>query len=661
MMYKSYKPKSFRNRFPQKSEEEERNKSKKEEPVLKKNTEQEQMVHRTRTPQQIRLNPSRTKTSPRESDSGVSVAGDNQGGERIVHTRRPQITKFRKVSGSSSPVPAGDKLRVMVLGGCEEVGRNMTVFEYGNDIVIVDMGLQFPEEDMPGIDYIIPNISYLKGKENRIRGVIITHGHYDHIGAISHIIPELGYPPIYTAPLTAGLIRKRHQDFRGVQPLKIQNVDNTTKLQLGKAFRISFFDINHTIPDSFWVILDTPIGRIIHTGDFKFDDEPIIEKPVDIEDVKRIVAERPIKLFMVDSTNASRPGHQLSEGTVAREIESIFKTISGRIIIGTFASNLIRVQSILTIAEKYGRRVMLEGRSMNNYAEVAHELGLLKYKKGTIVEWNEAQRLADSQMVIICTGAQGEKNAVLMRIANGEHKYLSIKKGDTVMFSSSVIPGNERTIQNLRDGLTRGGAKVINYEMMDIHAGGHMRREDLRDLIRLTRPQYYMPIEANHYMLRDHADIASEEGYPPEKLLVADNGQIVEVTRDRVILTEERVPTDYVFVDGLGVGDVSEIVLRDRRVMAEDGMLVVIVTIDKKTGRLMQNPDLISRGFIYMKEHKELVELTRSKVKKLLKDKDNNSPAFETYIKSKIRNEIGEFLYGKTKRRPLILPVLIEV
>jgi ribonuclease J len=575
--------------------------------------------------------------------------------------RQNALKKIRETKQVFTRGTDTNTLKVAVLGGCEEIGRNMTVLEYGNDIVIIDMGLQFPEEDMPGIDYIIPNVSSLLEKKDRIRGVIVTHGHFDHIGAISHLIPELGYPTIYTAPLTAGLIRRRHQDFKDQPELRIQIVDPSTQLLLGKSFRVSFFAVTHTIPDSMWVLLDTPVGRIVHTGDFKFDPEPIIGNPVDKESVRRIAHEKKIRLFLVDSTNASKPGHQLSEGDVAREIDGIFGTINGRIIIGTFASNIIRIQSIISIAEQHGRRVMLEGRSLHNAVEVAHELGLLKFQKGTLVEGSEGLKMSPERLVIVCTGAQGEKNAVLMRIANNEHKYLAIKKGDTVLFSSSVIPGNERTIQSLRDGLTRAGAKVINYEMMDIHAGGHMKADDLRELIHLVQPEYYMPIHANHYMLRDHAEIAYQEGYDEKHVFVADNGQVVEVTMDEARLTEERLPSDYVFVDGLGVGDVSEIVLRDRRVMAADGMLVIIVTVEKKTGKLVQNPDLISRGFIYMKENKDLVEQTRLRVKKLLKDKDSQSPAFEQYLKTKIRNDIGQFLFTKTKRRPLILPVLIEV
>ena len=553
-----------------------------------------------------------------------------------------------------------EKLRVIPLGGMEEVGRNMMVLEYNDDIIIIDMGLQFPEEDMPGIDYIIPNISYLRDKVNKIRGVIITHGHYDHIGAVPHLIGQLGNPVIYTGALTAGILRKRQEDYRGAPKLNLAQIDERSKIKLGRSFRIEFFRVNHNIPDSFGVVIKTPIGTIVHTGDFKFDENPVHDKPIDFNRLKTIARDK-ILLLMSDSTNAEHPGHQLSESQVGVELSTILAEAKGRIIAGTFASNLSRVQLLVALAEEHGRKVLIEGRSLNDNLEIVRDLGYTKIKKNTIVSWHEAKDLPDNKLLIICTGAQGEKNAVLMRLANMEHKYLKLKKGDTIIFSSSVIPGNERTVQSLKDTLYRHGAKVIHYQMMDIHAGGHAKQEDLKKLINIFRPKFFMPIEANYYMLVIHGEVAQQAGIPEKSILIPNNGQIVEITKNGAKLSSQQVPSDYVFVDGLGVGDISEIVLRDRRVMAEDGMLVVIVTIRQKTGELVQNPDLISRGFIYMKENKNLVEETRNKVKVLLKDKDHHSPAFENYLKNKIRNEIGDFLWKKTNRRPMILPVLIEV
>ncbi len=586
-------------------------------------------------------------------------------GEAQVYRPKNSDLRRRKSTPNKRPPQKDDKLKIMVLGGLEEVGRNMTLMEYGKDIIIIDMGLQFPEEDMPGIDYIIPNISYLKGKEANIRGVVITHGHYDHIGAVSHLVPKLGDPIIYTGKLTAGLIEKRHEDFKKNHKLKFQHIDSDSKLRLGK-FNVEFFRVNHNIPDSFGVVVRTPLGTVIHTGDFKFDHSPINDEPADLNKIAQIGAQGVLAL-MSDSTDAEHPGHQLSETAAGDTLEKIFENSEGRIIIGTFASLLSRVQQIISIAEKLGKKVLVEGRSMNSNIEIAHKLGYLKFNASTLVDEKNFKNVPDNKLIIIGTGAQGERNAVLMRIANNEHRYLTIKKNDTVVFSSSVIPGNERTIQRLKDTFYRHGARVVHYKMMDVHAGGHAKQEDLKLMMRLTQPKYFIPIEANHYMLVIHGDLAKEVGITESNIFIADNGQIMEFSRKprskEVIgrLTERKVPSDYVMVDGLGVGDVSQIVLRDRQMMAEDGMFVVIVTVDKKTGRLMSSPDIISRGFVYMKESKKLIESARAKVKKILQDNDPKSPAYGDYIKDKIRNNIGQFLYSKTKRRPMVLPVVIEV
>jgi len=553
------------------------------------------------------------------------------------------------------------KLKIIVLGGLEEVGRNMTLLEYGQDIIIIDMGLQFPEEDMPGIDYIIPNISYLKGKEKNIRGVIITHSHYDHIGAIPHIMPKIGNPIIYTARLSAGIIQKRQEEYRSAPKLKFYIIDENSHLKLGQ-FNVEFFRVNHNVPDSFGIVVRTPVGTIIHTGDFKIDHSPINDKPADLNKIA-LIGGQGVLALMADSTNAEEEGYQISETKVSEELERIFENAKGRLIVGTFASLLNRVQQVITMAEKFNRKVMIEGRSMTTNVEIAHKLGYLKIKPGTLIESENyhEKKFPDDKIVIIGSGAQGEQNAFLVRFAEDEHKYLHVKEGDTIIFSSSVIPGNERTIQSLKDTLYRKGGKVIHYKLMDVHAGGHAKKEDLKLLIRLLQPEYYIPIEANHYMLRINGEIAQELGIPKENIFIADDGQVMEFTKKGGHLTREFVPADYVMVDGLGVGDVSNIVLRDRRVMSADGMLVVIATIERKTGRLIGNPDIISRGFVYMKENKKLIEATRMKVKKICEDHDTKSPAFDDMIKNKIRDEIGQYLYTQTKRRPMILPVVIKV
>ncbi len=591
--------------------------------------------------------------------------------QRASSARRGRFGRARAASDKPASAERGtvyqkDKLKIMVMGGLEEVGRNMTIIEYNKEIIIIDMGLQFPEEDMHGIDYIIPNISYLEGKEDWVRGVIITHGHYDHIGAIPHLMGKIGNPPMFMGKMAAGIVKKRAAEFKRCPKLNISTIDETSRLSLGESFKIEFLRVNHSIPDCFAIIVRTPLGTIVHTGDFKIDYTPVNDKPADLNRIAQLGGQG-ILMLMSDSTDATHPGYQISESSIGDEMGKLFEKIDGRIIIGTFASQLSRVQKIFDLAAKYGRKIYLQGRSMNDNVEIAHQIGYLKFNPKILIQNdNEFRRLPDNKVIIVGTGAQGEANAFMMRVVNGAHRTVKLKDGDTVILSSSVIPGNERTIQNLMDMVVRQGAKIINYEMMDIHAGGHAKEEDLKLMMRLLKPEYFMPIEGNHFMLRAHAELAEQVGIPKEKIFVADNGQAVEFVRNargEVVgkLTEERAVTDYVMVDGLGVGDVSSIVMRDRRVMADDGMIVIIATIDGRTGEPIGNPDIISRGFIYMKENKALIEKTRMKVKKIVKDHDPRTPAADDYIKNKVRNDIGQFLFTQTKRRPMVLPVVIKV
>ncbi len=597
-----------------------------------------------------------------------------------TYTKKPRVAS-RQAHGARNRTPhlkgtiketldpaLPGKLRVMVVGGLEEVGRNMTIIEYNKEIIIIDMGLQFPEEDMLGIDYIIPNISYLRGKEDWIKGVIITHGHMDHIGGIPHIMGEIGNPPMYTGKLTAGLVRKRVEEHRKCPELAIKLIDDTSKEQIGKNFNVEFLRVNHSIPDSFAVIINTPLGTVIHTGDFKIDYSPVNDKPADLNRIAQIGG-KGVLMLMSDSTDATHPGYQVSESAIGDEMDKMFEKATGRIIIGTFASQISRVQKILDLAAKHGRRVSLQGRSMNNNVEIAHQIGYLKFNPKILVEDNMLRQVPDEKTIVVGTGAQGESNAFLRRVVNGEHRSIYLKKGDTVIFSSSVIPGNERSIQTLMDMIVRQGSRAINYRMMDVHAGGHAKQEDLKLMMRLIKPEYLMPIEGNHFMLRAHADLAEAVGINSQNIFVGDNGQIIEFEPKKVAgitkavgeITQSRIPSEYVMVDGLGVGDISNIVLRDRRMMSEDGMIVVIATIDNRTGNIIGNPDIISRGFVYMKENKDLIENTRMRVKKIVEDNDARTPADDDHIKNKIRNDVGQFLFSRTKRRPMVLPVVIKV
>lgn len=574
------------------------------------------------------------------------------------HTVRPQAKSVQTFTA-----PSGDTVRVIVLGGLEEVGRNCTLIEYKNDIILVDMGLQFPEEDMHGVDYIIPNMSYLKGKEKNVRGVIITHGHYDHIGAIPHVVPNIGSPTVYALPIAAGIIKKRQTDFQGSK-VNVKDINIDTELKLG-VFKVHFFHINHNIPDSAGIVIETPAGVICHTGDWKFDYHPVGSPPADLHKIARL-GEQGVLLLMGDSTNASLPGHQTSEKVIGDELRTILEKAPGRVIVGTFASLLSRVKQIMEISELLGRKVALDGYSMKTNVEIARGLGYIHISSKTLIPMEQVNRLSDDKVTIICTGAQGEKNAALSRIAHDEHRSLRIKKDDTVIFSSSVIPGNEASVQRLKDTFYRKRARVLHKDIMDVHAGGHAKQEDIKLMLTLFKPKYYMPIEGNHFLLRENAQVAYSLGWREEDVFVADNGQIVELWKDKknegqAKLTEQKVPTEYIFVDGLGVGDVSQVVLRDRQALADDGIVVVITQVEKRTGKLIGTPDIVSRGFVHMKENKELIRDTRRLISSVVDNKDSKSLADLDYIKNTIRDKVGQFLFKKTERRPMILPVVLEV
>ena len=593
---------------------------------------------------------------------GRSSAGGGGAFSRPARMNTYKHKPYLKTGSDTDALQAttDQRLRISVLGGNEEIGRNMTMIEYGNDIILIDMGLQFPDEDMPGVDYIIPNVSCLKGKERNIRGVIITHAHFDHIGGIPHLIPRLGNPPIFSTDLTCAIIKKRQDDHRDVPPLNLHVIKAHDVLKLG-SFSVEFFGVAHSVPSSMGVIVNTPCGIVVHTGDFKLDSEPGAQSIQETEKIKKL-GERNVLALMIDSTNASQPGKQLPEIDIQHNIDEIIANAKGRVIIGTFASMIARIQQIILACERQGRKVAVEGFSMRSNIQIAQELGYMKVQKGTLIETKQINSYPREKVAIVCTGAQGEERAVLMRIANREHPFIEIEPGDTVVFSSSVIPGNERSVQRVKDTLYREGAEVIHYKMMDVHAGGHAKQEDLVEMHEMVKPKYLIPIEGHYSFLCEHAKIAEEKGFPKDNIFIADNGQIMEFDRQgNGQITNTKVPTDYVFVDGLGVGDTNHIVLRDRQELAGDGIVVVIAIVSEKTGQLMQMPDFISRGFIYMKDQNDLILQARKRIALTLKDQDPRSNANGTYLKDKIREDLGEFLYHKIQRRPMILSIIVEV
>ena len=553
-------------------------------------------------------------------------------------------------------------LKIIPLGGLGEVGRNMTLFEFEGEILIIDMGFRLPEEDMPGVDYIIPNVEYLKDKKDKILGVVFTHGHYDHIGAIPYILENIWTPKLtfFASPLTRAMILKRQEDFPNQPKIDVREVKEKSKIKLG-PFSIEFFKQNHNIPDNFGLFIKTPVGNIVHTSDFKFDKNPVNDTPTNFEKLRKI-GRRKILLLMSDSTGAEEEGHSLSEKDIFKNLEKIISKAKGRVIASTFASLLNRIQQIITISEKYGRKVLIEGYSMKTNVEIARALGYLKIRKKTLISPKQLKDLPDNRITILCTGAQGEAEAVLMRIANREHKYLKLKKGDTVIFSSSVIPGNERTVQIMKDELLRQGAKIFHYKMMDIHASGHGRKKELERMIRIMKPKFFMPIHGQYSMMVAHADIAKSLGIPEKNIILAENGQKINISKNEWFIEKKPVPANYVMVDGLGVGDVGEIVLRDRKILAKDGIFVLIVVVDRQLGRVKGSPDIISRGFVYLRESKELLRETRKRTIAIVNKAIGSGRAVNwAYVKDELRNKIGQFLFERTQRRPMVLPVVIEV
>ncbi|MEA1926181.1 MAG: ribonuclease J [Patescibacteria group bacterium] len=572
-----------------------------------------------------------------------------------------QKTTTRKSSVSRPATFSKQTLRVIPVGGLEEIGRNMTIFEHGNDIVIVDLGLMFPEEEMMGIDYIIPNIEYLEKNKKKIRGVIITHGHFDHIGAIPHIIHRIGNPLIYATELTRAMILKRQEDFKDQSPLNVKTVRKIDRIVLG-SFKVEFFHVNHTIPDSVGVVLRTSIGTIVHTGDFKFDHSPVGDAPADISKIARLGSED-ILALLSDSTNAQEEGYSISESVIRDNLDQLFLNTKGRLVVATFSSLISRIQQIAELAEKHGRKLAIDGYSMKSNVEIARELGYINARRSTFVDIKQVNNYADSKLVILCPGAQGEGNSTLMKIVNGEHRYTQIHKGDTVVFSSSVIPGNERSVQGLKDTLYMKGAEVIHYKMMGIHASGHGNQEDLKMMINLVRPKYLIPVHGTYYMRKIHGKLGKSVGILEKNVLIGVNGQVIEFDyRGNGKLLTEKIPSSYVMVDGLGVGDVGNVVLRDRQILAKDGMFTVVAIVDRKTKKVVGEPQVTSRGFIYVKENFDLVNAAKKRLRDIItKSTSKNAEPNWNYVKNSIRDDLGKFLFQKTKRRPMVLPVIIEV
>jgi len=568
-------------------------------------------------------------------------------------------------NGPEEFIPEIEKgvIRVIPLGGVEEIGRNMTAIEFGNDIILVDMGFQFRTEETPGIDFILANTKYLEDRKNKIRAVIITHGHLDHIGGIPYLIERIGNPPIYSRKLTTLMIKKRQEEFAHLGKPTIIEVEKEESVKIG-AFSVRFFSVTHTIPDSMGVIIETPYGWIVHTGDLKLDHVEGVPTKKE-EDEYAIFKDQKVLMLMADSTNVERPGFSVPENKVFETLNGFIRDIKGRLIIGTFSSQLERIIKVIEFAEKHGRKVVIEGRSMKSNVEIVKQMGMLKTQKGTLIGIDEMEQYPPEKILILATGAQGDDFAALMRTANMEHKYLKLSSKDTIILSSSIIPGNERAVQKLKDNLSRQGPKIIHYQVSDVHSSGHANRDETAWIHKKVGAKFFMPIHGYHYMLRVHAEIAKTlVGMPENNVVIPDNGSIVEIRDEgtRITVRKEKAPSNIRMVDGFSIGDMQEVVIRDRKALSQDGMFVIIATINLKTGKLRKSPDIISRGFVYLRESQQLLGEARLIIKKSVEDSTaGQNPINFDYVKDRLTDTVEMFLFQKTNKRPIVIPVLLGV
>ena len=569
------------------------------------------------------------------------------------------MSRGRIESAYIDPQPTTEYVRMIPIGGLGEVGKNMAVVEYGEDIVIVDVGMGFPEEEMFGVDLLLPDINYLIGKEHRIRGICITHGHEDHIGGLAYLLPQLN-APVYSRPLTLGLIRNKLRERGLLEEADLREVHAGDVVQFGEI-RVEFVHTCHSIPDASMLAIHTPIGTIVHTGDFKLDPTPVDGYPPDYATLQRLGDDGVLGLFS-DCVHVETPGYTPSEQMVGRALGTILQNAPGRVVIATFASLISRVQQIMDLAYKYNRKVALLGRSLENNVQVAVELGYLQIPDGILIPVGDTGKFYDNEVLVICTGAQGEPTSALSRIANADSRHWSIKQGDTYVLSASPIPGNETSVGRVINNLFMQGAEVIYSAIAQVHVSGHASQEEHKLILNLLRPQYVIPIHGERRHLVMYTKIAQSMGVPPENTFLVDNGYVIELNRDEAHIAG-RVPAGHVYVDGLSVGGIGQVVLRDRQLLARDGVLLVVVTIDKQTGQLVTTPDIVTRGFVYAAEAGTLLDETKDRVRAALTHADGTfSPNPDwNFLNKKIRDTVSQYLYEQTKRRPMVLPVVVEL
>ncbi|MCR1897959.1 ribonuclease J [Irregularibacter muris] len=550
-----------------------------------------------------------------------------------------------------------EKLKVIPLGGLGEIGKNITIFEYKNDIIIVDCGLSFPDEEMYGIDLVIPDFTYLIKNKNRVKSVVLTHGHEDHIGALPYLLKEVNVP-VYGTRLTLGLLENKLKEHGLLRSSDLRIVKPKDEVQMG-GFKVEFIRTGHSIADSVALAIKCEVATVVHTGDFKIDYTPIDEQVIDLHRFAELGQEG-ITLLIADSTNVERPGYSVSESTVGRTFFDLFQGVDSRIIVATFASNVHRVQQVINAAVHYGRKVAVSGRSMVNVVSVASELGYLNIPEGTLIDVNDIGKYAESEIVIITTGSQGEPMSGLSRMSISEHRKIEISKGDLVIISATPIPGNEKTVAQVINQLFKLGANVVYEKLAEVHVSGHACQEELKLIHTLVKPKFFLPAHGEFRMLMQHAMLAQNLGMPKENTFVSETGAILEIDHESAKITG-RIPAGQTLVDGLGVGDVGNIVLRDRKHLSQDGLIIVVVTLNKDKGGVVAGPDIISRGFVYVRESGDLIEEAKSVVKDALSKCQEKQITEWSTIKSAIRDSLRQFLYEQTKRKPMILPIIMEV
>ena len=595
-----------------------------------------------------------TKSNSFEKKAGTSAKKAASPKGALIKKSVPANNRRKAAKGGKKTTP----LKIISLGGLDEIGKNMTVYEYGSDIFIIDCGMTFPDAEMPGVDIVIPDFSYVVKNADRVKGLVITHGHEDHIGGIPYLLKVLNCP-VYATKLTVGLIEGKLREHGLLSKAKLNIVKPGDSVTLG-CFKAEFIHVNHSIPDSVAVAVKTPIGVIVHTGDFKIDSTPIDGKMIDFARFSELGRKGVLALLM-DSTNATRPGFTMSERTVGASLSHIFKDAGGkRIVVATFSSNIHRVQQIVDEAVKCGRKVAVSGRSMINVVTIATELGYLKIPKGVLIDIDLIKNYTDDKLVIITTGSQGEAMSALHRMAFGDHRKVTVGPNDLIVISANPIPGNEKTVNIVINELMKLGAEVVYERMYDVHVSGHACQEELKMMMGMIDPKFFIPVHGEQMHLRKNAALAVSMGIPKENIIISDIGKVIELTSKSIKITDE-VPSGKVFVDGLGVGDVGSIVLRDRKHLSEDGIIIVAMTMDKQSGDIISGPELISRGFVYVRESEQLLESARNVVNRALDYCYDNGISDRTAVKNEVRDSLSRFLYQKTRRSPMILPVIMQI